>query len=246
MYLCQTPDAFDDYLRLYQDSWDELPDSHGLMEYGDRTLYSTWNLSFKRVEAQGPEAAELLRFTAYLGNVDIWYELFKGRAEDGPFWLSQVATSRVRFNRAMGKLQDYGLVEVRGHYSMHTCMHDWTLDSLNRPVHRALYGLAFDCVVKSIDAGEVKHSSFAIRCRLTAHAVRLDHDRFQALMEEASWKRERYADISTVAGFLQNRHFSHWPRRIGFCGRGGVAGSKWSSVRLEARPGGGAVQEGEE
>jgi hypothetical protein len=176
MYLSQTPDGFDDYLRLYQDSWDELHDnSHGLMEYGDRTLYSTWNLSFKR----DPEAAELLRFTAYLGNVDISYELFQAGAKDGPFWLSQMTTSRVRFNRVMGKLQDYGLVEVQGgHYSMHTCVHDWTLDSLNRPVDRGLYRLTFDCVVKSIDAGEVKHSSFAIHRRLMAHAVRLDHDRF--------------------------------------------------------------------
>jgi hypothetical protein len=39
------------------------------------------------------------------------------------------------------------------------------------------------------------------------------------------------------------RHFSHWPRRI--YGRGGAAGSKWSSVQPEARPGG-PVQEGEE
>jgi hypothetical protein len=30
-----------------------------------------------------------------------------------------------------------------------------------------------------------------------------------------------------------------------FCGRGGAAGSKWSSVRPEARPGG-VVQEGED
>jgi hypothetical protein len=40
------------------------------------------------------------------------------------------------------------------------------------------------------------------------------------------------------------RHFSHWPRRIGSVEEG-PAGSKWSSVRPEARPGG-VVQEGEE
>jgi hypothetical protein len=31
------------------------------------------------------------------------------------------------------------------------------------------------------------------------------------------------------------RRFSHWPRRIGAVGRGGAAGSKWSSARPEAR-----------
>jgi hypothetical protein len=41
------------------------------------------------------------------------------------------------------------------------------------------------------------------------------------------------------------QHFSHWPRRIGSVGKGGPAGSKWSSARPEARTGG-AVQEGEE
>src|SRR2546423_2783731 len=110
MYLSDAPAGFDDYLKQYEDSWDDLHENNTeLMEY-ERTLYSTWNLSLERVETQDPQAAELLRLMAYLDNADIWHELFQRGAENGPSWLSQVATSKPRFHRAMLKLQDYGLV----------------------------------------------------------------------------------------------------------------------------------------
>jgi tetratricopeptide (TPR) repeat protein len=212
MYLSQTPDSFAEYLKLYEDSWNELGDnSDGLMEYGDRTLYSTWNVSLKRVEAQDPEAAQLVRFTAYLSNVDIWYEFFQRGAENGPSWLLEVVRSKPRFDRAMGKLQDYGLVEApKKRYSMHACVHDWTLNSLNRAVDGALYGLAFDCVVKSINAQEGSQSSFMTCRRLAAHAVRLEHDRFQDLVEETGWKFKRYNDTHVIADFLRTQN-QFWP-----------------------------------
>jgi tetratricopeptide (TPR) repeat protein len=208
MYLRQTPDSFAEFLTLYEDSWNELDDnSDGLMKYADRTLYSTWNMSLKRVEAQDPEAAQLVRFTAYLSNVDIWYELLQRGAENGPSWLLEVVRSKPRFNRAMRKLQDYGLVEVQGNrYSIHTCVHDWTLNSLNRVVDGVLYGLAFDCVVKSIDAQEGSNSSFMTCRRLAAHAVRLEHGRFKDLVEETGWKLKRYNDTHAIADFLRTQN----------------------------------------
>jgi hypothetical protein len=48
------------------------------------------------------------------GRRPIWCELFQRGAEHGHSWLSRVATSKAQFNRAIGRLQDYGLVEVQG------------------------------------------------------------------------------------------------------------------------------------
>lgn len=46
---------------MYEESWDDLAqNSDELLEYEDRTLYSIWNLSFKQVQAQDPQAAQLL------------------------------------------------------------------------------------------------------------------------------------------------------------------------------------------
>ena len=71
-YIGQTADLFGDYLYIYEQSWEELAEnSNNLIEYNDRTLYSTWNLSLKQVSAQDPQAAELFRLMGYLGNVDL-------------------------------------------------------------------------------------------------------------------------------------------------------------------------------
>lgn len=47
-YLKQTAISFSDYLHLYETSWAKLQKtSPELSSYEDRTLYSTWQISFK-------------------------------------------------------------------------------------------------------------------------------------------------------------------------------------------------------
>ena len=56
----------DEYLHAYEEYWDELDETaEELVEYEDRTLFSTWNLSLGHVQEQFPEVAELLRLLAY-------------------------------------------------------------------------------------------------------------------------------------------------------------------------------------
>lgn len=107
-YLSQTADSFGHYLQQYDNSWDDLNEySHGLFDYEDRTLYSTWNLSLTQVRNQDTAAAELLRLIAYLDNQDLWYEFFQAGAQDRPEWWSEVVKSRARFSRAMSTLHNY-------------------------------------------------------------------------------------------------------------------------------------------
>ena len=52
-YLNQTAISFSDYLRLYKESWAKLQKTTPeLSSYEDRTLYSTWQVSFTRIEQQ--------------------------------------------------------------------------------------------------------------------------------------------------------------------------------------------------
>jgi hypothetical protein len=102
------------------------------MGYGERTLYSTWIVSFEQIRNRDAAVAELLRLMSYLGNQDLWYELFQAGASDAPAWWVDVLTSRARLNRAILTLHNYSLLEVSGgRYSLHTCEHDWTLEYLN-------------------------------------------------------------------------------------------------------------------
>jgi len=70
------------YLDLYESMWTDLvgADSEELMEYEERTLSSTWTISLNQVQRQNKDAAELLKFLAFLSPHDIWYELIKAGA----------------------------------------------------------------------------------------------------------------------------------------------------------------------
>jgi hypothetical protein len=59
------------------------------VDYEERTLYSTWNVSFKQIRGQDPAAAELLKLMAYLDNQDLWYELFQAGAGAKPAWVKK-------------------------------------------------------------------------------------------------------------------------------------------------------------
>ena len=63
-------------------------------------------------------------------------------------------------------------------WSMHTCVHDWTLAVLNKDIDVQQYWYAFDCVGASINEDEWDSLGHIIYARLAAHATRLVHDRF--------------------------------------------------------------------
>jgi tetratricopeptide (TPR) repeat protein len=143
-YLDQVSISVSDYLRLYKSSWVQLQTtSPHLDSYEDRTLYSTWQISFDHVKQQSDLAANLLRFWAYFDSQDLWLELLRHRESDccdDNSWLSQLSRDEMIFHQTMRILCDHGLVdtdmttvdlvESRG-YSIHGCVHQWTIHVLN-------------------------------------------------------------------------------------------------------------------
>ncbi len=151
-YLSRSTDSFDNHLELYDHSWSDLERYSGkLVEYEERTLYSTWNVSFQQVRDQDQAAAELLKLMAYLDNQDLWYELFDKDISNAPKWWIELRKSRARFNRAISILHKYSLLEVNiGKYSLHTCEHDWTLEYLNREFDQEKYRIAIYYIAANI------------------------------------------------------------------------------------------------
>ena len=196
-YLRQIPDSFRDYLELYANSWDDLDQySDGLLDYDGRTLYSTWNVSYQQIQCRDPSAAELLRLMAYLGNQDLWYELFRAGADTEPSWWSEVVKSKARFNHAMSKLHDYSLVEVRaGSYSLHACVHDWALEYLNWSFDDKLCRLALRCIGRSVQ-WDTEAEYWVGNRRLLQHVQRLEHDRVKDSMD---WSNTEIADSYCIA-----------------------------------------------
>jgi hypothetical protein len=68
------------YLELYNKSWAQL---HGQMkkrnDYPERTIITTWQISFEEVKLRDEGAAKLLRLWGYLDNQELWYQLLLGR-----------------------------------------------------------------------------------------------------------------------------------------------------------------------
>lgn len=191
-YLAQVDDSCTEYLNLYETAWNDLhgTDAEKLMEYEDRTLSSTWTISLNQIRRQDADAAELLQFFGYLNNSDIWYELIKAGAIDGPSWLGRLTSSKVRFDRTMSKLGSYSLVEVQnGSYRLHPCLHDWIFEHLNTPLNEHLFVTTVLLLKRSIpDTQDPQH--WAIIRRLLKHINRIQYKNFGILWDNSAFNED--------------------------------------------------------
>lgn len=154
-YLHRSTFTFERYLREYEKRWDISPYRPlQLQEYQERTLYTTWDLSYSRLEKEDPEAAKILKLLAYFDNQILWYDLFHaGLTDSSPEWLREVITDDVNFNGVMGVLAGYFFLDshqTSRSWSMHNCVHDWTLAALNKDIDVKHYWYVFDCISASI------------------------------------------------------------------------------------------------
>ncbi|KAI0002828.1 hypothetical protein F4779DRAFT_602714 [Xylariaceae sp. FL0662B] len=159
-YLEQVAMSYGDYLSLYKESWAELQKtSPQLSSYEERTLYSTWQLSYDHIKQENRLSAELLRLWAYFDNQDIWFELLRHRSREKPGWARELTKDELSFTSAIRVLCDYGLVEAHATvkeqiessgYSMHACVHAWTTHVLNQEWDYNLAKLAVRCVASHI------------------------------------------------------------------------------------------------
>ncbi|KAI9672784.1 MAG: hypothetical protein M1831_000219 [Alyxoria varia] len=113
--------------------------------------------------------------------------------------LLEVLSSEVKFNSTMRRLQDYSLVEsdrTTGSYTLHSCVHDWTLHYLNKNMSEELFLFALHCVGASFSF-ETEPFTWLQNNRLLQHALRLRHPRMQEVLEE-SQHRVSPADFTSM------------------------------------------------
>ncbi|KAJ5293286.1 uncharacterized protein N7443_009239 [Penicillium atrosanguineum] len=144
-YLRLSPASFADYLHRYQESWSRLLEMSPRLSSYDQTLRTTWDLSLSQVRKQNQLAEKILQLWAYFDNQDIWFQLLQKGQSEGPGWLLQVTKDEMQFEWTMQALCDHGLVTKNpvspsqdpeiGGYSMHSCVHDWTIHVLDDPLN---------------------------------------------------------------------------------------------------------------
>ncbi|KAE8322332.1 hypothetical protein BDV39DRAFT_218643 [Aspergillus sergii] len=180
-YLQKSPFTFQRYLQEYESRWNIDPRRPvKLQEYQERTLYTTWEISYNRLMHEDPEAAAMLRIIAYFDNQSLWYELFHAGLKDG-YPLYDVISDEVSFNGAMTVLSDCSFLEFHPglrDWSMHKCVHDWVSASLGKAIGPQGYWYAFDCVSGSIDPKDKESLAYPAHSRYVPHAKHLSQSRF--------------------------------------------------------------------
>ncbi|KAN0075668.1 HET domain containing protein [Elaphomyces granulatus] len=212
-YLDQTAISFSDYLRLYKESWTRLlKTSPELNSYEDRTLYSTWQLSFDHVKRRNELSAKLLRLWAYFDNQDVWFELLQHGDSEDPEWIRELTKDELSFNEAVRVLSDHGLVEVdmssqeqiesRG-YSIHGCVHSWTIYVLNQEWDYDLAKLVLKFVGSHVPGEESPKRSLTQR-RLLQHAARCSHAVLTCMVTDdgMEWALHELGDLYADQGKL--------------------------------------------
>ncbi|KAK1774869.1 hypothetical protein QBC45DRAFT_360957 [Copromyces sp. CBS 386.78] len=124
------------YIRLYEQQWGKLfqnTDS-SLLDYGNRSVSTTWTISFNAIETRDKNAGNLLRLWAFLDNREMWHSLLQVARNDQeqwlwPKWLRDIACNDVEFLNIATLLLRYSMIEAReseqSNYTMHPVVHRW-------------------------------------------------------------------------------------------------------------------------
>jgi tetratricopeptide (TPR) repeat protein len=117
---------------------------------------------------------------AYFDRQDIWFGLLQHIDSTDNKWIQKLTKDELNFNEAIALLCSFGLVDIdqslqyqsgSGRYSVHSCVHSWTVFVLNKEWDKGLAKLALTCV-----ASEVPHTNekdwWLLQRRLLPHATR--------------------------------------------------------------------------
>jgi tetratricopeptide (TPR) repeat protein len=208
-FLERTATGSEEYLRAYETNWQEVEETTDeLIEYEDRTLFTTWNLSLEQIQAQSAGAAKLFQILAYFGNEHIDYQLLVPREGLALNHLRQILETKRHFDRAMGRLHDFSLVEKNENdYRLHPCVHDWLLSKINKSLDQDQLIYALRCVTsKDISMWSTNYDEVSFR--ICSHAVRLAHPVFFQQLQSLNLTEELLDDLVHLCNLfrLSDRH----------------------------------------
>ncbi|KAI9855038.1 MAG: hypothetical protein M1813_000582 [Trichoglossum hirsutum] len=165
------------YLELYNSSWNDLHETLGVRrDYPQRTIVTTWMISFGELKRKDVSAVKLLQLWGYLDNQDLWFQLLKwpdcqARA---PEWLRQITDTEITFLKTIQNLLGYSLIEQKessDSYSMHVVVHDWIREFINKEDNN-LFRIGITSVGLAVP-GDKEKDYQTMQRRLLPHANRL-------------------------------------------------------------------------
>jgi tetratricopeptide (TPR) repeat protein len=186
------------YLRLYEQQWSELMqsddlDGDSLHDYPSRSVWTTWAISYQAIRNRHEHTANLLLVWSFLDNKDLWHSLFAATCSRSTVaarmllaWIGDVASSEVKFSRAMKLLRKYSLVEevTETSYATHPVVHQWAHHSQGKRFATELSRLAVVVVGLAVPESSTRDYA-ALQRRLILHAQACSS---QIVKSEAVWR----------------------------------------------------------
>lgn len=149
-----------------------------LQDYPDRSVWTTWAISYQAIRDKHEAAANLLLLWSFLDNKDLWHGLFAEACQASATastmlseWMGNIATSEIKFSNAMVLLRNYSLVEQvqdAGSYATHAVVHRWARHFCSKQFAEKLSQLAVVTVGLAIPSDTAYYCSAGQR-RLVPH-----------------------------------------------------------------------------
>jgi tetratricopeptide (TPR) repeat protein len=182
-YLQESGVDVETYLFLYDQQWDNLmaaenEDKASLQDYPDRSVWTTWIISYVAICEKHEATANLLLLWSYLDNKDLWYELFEAACQASETartmlfeTIGDIANNKVKFYDAMVRLRNFSLAESipdTRSYATHPVVHNWAFYYGGKQRAIELYRLAVVIVGLAIPE-DTPYFSSALGRRLLPH-----------------------------------------------------------------------------
>jgi tetratricopeptide (TPR) repeat protein len=172
------------YIEFYKEKWEELMKSHDwegapLQDYPDRSVWTTWAISFSAIRKANIPAANLLLLWALLDSKDLWHGLFAEACRKSTItatslseWIGDIPSNELEFTKAMRLLRNYSLIEDvqgLGSYATHPVVHRWAYYFQGEDSRLRLAQLAVMVVGCAVPYSSLR-DYFSLARRLLPHA----------------------------------------------------------------------------
>ena len=199
-----------EYIELYNQAWARLMEKQHLStlrEDADRSILTTWTLSFNSLRLQSEDAANLLMLWAFLDNRDLWYELLTPAldlaiADEVPHWFARCAGDKLEFKECIGLLLEYSFIDTKNgssSFSMHSVLHHWCFHTFEEN-KATMSWLALIIVASTVPSETVLHYSL-IQRRLLPHCDHV-YSMLQRYLQDAFKNREYLPSLSGACNQL--------------------------------------------
>ncbi|GAB7365990.1 hypothetical protein MBLNU230_g7317t1 [Neophaeotheca triangularis] len=204
-FLKATNISIDRYIQRYDKTWADLMTSQSFHSphRSDRTLLTTWKMSYEQVRRVKHQAADLLDLWAFLSPADLWYQLLAFESDEE----ACIASSEDEFEDILGILSRYSLATPKAEgqgFSIHPVVHAWCLHNLTTTEAKQQLCNRAIGLVSQMNPWPLTHTEdYILARRLLPHARTVASQHLK--LPPAGLERELY----NLARFLSDWESSH-------------------------------------